>query len=104
MVPKYRQAFCERQQHRALVVANSARLLAAHAPDLIFDLCDCRETIIPSAFELARGQAVIGINDVVLPARMCPWRRKVPSLQAPAWYHRSEMAIHAPQRSDHTAL
>jgi hypothetical protein len=36
----------------------------------IFELCDRRETVIPSAFELASDQAVIGINGVVLPARM----------------------------------
>ena len=40
------------------------------ALDLLLEPRDCRQTFIPSAFELAGDQPVIGINRVILPARM----------------------------------
>jgi hypothetical protein len=60
----------ERQQHRALIVVNSPRLIAAQAPHLIFEPRDCRETIIPSVFEL--DQELIRVNGCIAGAHASP--------------------------------
>lgn len=70
LIPQRRHVVGERHKHRTLVVANFARQLVVQAPDLFLEQRDRRQMVIPSPFELAGDQTVIGINGVVLAACM----------------------------------
>ena len=71
MIPQLRQVISERQQRRTFVVVQRARLFVLQVPGLLLESRDRRQAVIPSAFEFAGYQPVVGINGVILPARMC---------------------------------
>src|SRR5215472_8590285 len=70
MVPYPGQVIGERQQRRTLVVAQYPWLLLLQAPDLLLKPCSRRQAFIPSPFELTGDEPVVGVNRVILSARM----------------------------------
>jgi hypothetical protein len=66
-----RQVISERQQCRVLVIAQRGRLFVLQALDLLLEPRKGCQAFIPSAFELPCDEPVIGINRIILPARMC---------------------------------
>ena len=70
MVPHPWQVISERQQHLTLVIMKHTRLFAAQIFDLLLEPCHRRQAFISSPFELAGYQPIVGINGIILPARV----------------------------------
>jgi len=70
MVPNSWQVISECQQHRAIIFTKHPWLFVAQVLHLLLESSLRCEAFIPSPFELAGDQPIVGINRIVLPACM----------------------------------
>src|ERR1700761_8899244 len=69
MVPQLRPVIGKPQSPSTPSPPKVAWRLLLQAADLFLEPRDCRETLIPPAFELAGNQSIVGIDRIILPAR-----------------------------------
>jgi len=70
IVPHPWQVISECKQHRSIIFTKRPGLLIVQILHLLLESCYRCEAFIPSPFELAGDQPIVGINRIVLPACM----------------------------------
>jgi len=70
IVPNLWQVISECEQHCSIIFTKRPGLLMVQILHLLLESCHRCEAFIPSPFELAGDQTIVGINRIVLPACM----------------------------------